>query len=158
MSKNIKLSAPWVTYFRKLEALFGEDPDIDVRLDEDKYIITLYVKGNDKADALNQLLPYKKEFGGVTVGINVVPANEDDLSKEDLFSIAFRGNPAFSYMTSIDGILSNRFTYVVFKNKVVQFYNDNLGDVHGFCSTLYQDLAKEIFENEKGFYYCTDIE
>ena len=51
-------------------------------------------------------------------------------------------------------------TYVVFKNCVVQFFNDNLNDCHGLISTLYQDIAAEIFEdaNLNGVYYNTDVE
>ena len=26
---DVKLSSPWVLYYRKLEALFGNDPDIE---------------------------------------------------------------------------------------------------------------------------------
>jgi len=49
---------------------------------------------------------------------------------------------------------------VVFKNCVVQFFNDNLNDAHGVISTLYQNIAAEIFEdaNLPGVHYCTDVE
>lgn len=52
----------------------------------------------------------------------------------------------------------NSFTYVVFEKEVVQYWNDNLADYNGLTSTLYQDLAKEIFEdaNLDGVYFCTD--
>jgi hypothetical protein len=54
-------------------------------------------------------------------------------------------------------------TYVVFKNRVVQFFNDNLNDPHGVISTLYQDIADEIFADmpyqaHGGIAYCTDVE
>ena len=42
----------------------------------------------------------------------------------------------------------NSFTYVVFEKEVVQYWNDNLGDINGLRSTLYQDLAKEIFADD----------
>lgn len=55
------------------------------------------------------------------------------------------------------------FTYVVFKNCVVQFFNDNLNDPHGIVSTLYQDIAAEIFADmpfpqDGGICFCTDTE
>ena len=53
------------------------------------------------------------------------------------------------------------FTYVVFKNCVVQFFNDNLNDPHGVLSTLYQDIAREVFGDcgmAGGVAYCTDVE
>jgi hypothetical protein len=49
---------------------------------------------------------------------------------------------------------------VVFVPKVVQYYTDNLGDINGFRTTLYQELAKELFgesELTRGVYFCTDI-
>ena len=50
--------------------------------------------------------------------------------------------------------------YVVFKNCVVQFFNDNLNDAHGLISTLYQDIAADILDGPGtiGVYYCTDVE
>ena len=157
MSKNVKLAAPWVTYFRKIEALFGADPDVDVRLDEEKKVITLYVSGEDKADAIAQLLPFQKEFGNVTVQINVVPANREEYQTIDLINLAFKGNPNLSYIETVDGIFSNKINYVVFKNEVVQYFNDNLNDIHGLTSTLYQDIAKDIFGTNKDVCFCTDV-
>ena len=51
-------------------------------------------------------------------------------------------------------------TYVVFKNCVVQFFNDNLNDCHGIVSTLYQDIASEVFGDAgvTNVYYNTDVE
>ena len=34
---EVKLSSPWVLYYRKLEALFGNDPDIEVEFDADAH-------------------------------------------------------------------------------------------------------------------------
>jgi hypothetical protein len=79
-----------------------------------------------------------------------------------LFETAFSGNPAFAYVVAPaqDGYNYIDFTYVVFKNCVVQFFNDNLNDCHGLISTLYQDIAEEIFEDSDlaGVHYNTDIE
>jgi hypothetical protein len=59
-----------------------------------------------------------------------------------------------------DGVWFFSATYVVFKNCVVQFFNDNLNDCHGIISTLYQDIAAEIFEDADlhNVYYNTDVE
>ena len=46
--------------------------------------------------------------------------------------------------------------YVVFENKVVQFFNDDLSDIHGNKSTLYQEIAKDIFGDCDNIYFCTD--
>ncbi len=41
---QIKLSAPWFNYFKKIEALFGRDPEIEVVYDEEDNDIRLYVE------------------------------------------------------------------------------------------------------------------
>ena len=72
MQDNFKLSSPWVTLYREIEAMFGEDPDIKVEYvagDGNDPIIKLYVEGQDKADAIAKILPETYEFGGVTVSV-----------------------------------------------------------------------------------------
>ena len=81
----------------------------------------------------------------------------------ELFETAFEKNPAFAYVVAPaqDGYFYIDFCYVVFKNCVVQFFNDNLNDAHGLVSTLYQDIANELFAEAAGLecvHYCTDIE
>ncbi len=156
MSEVLKLSAPWVEYYRKINALFGEDPDILVQYEEDENIINLRVTGQDKADALTQILPTEKAFGNVIVKINVIPANKVS-TKLEVFKKAFEGNPIFSYAVAVDtGMSSNTFNYFVFKHRICSFFNDNLGDVNGNYNALYEDVAKEIFEDAGGILFCTD--
>lgn len=151
------LVSPWVDYYRQLEALFGDDPDIMINYKEDDNIITLWVDGMEKADALAQLLPTEKTFGNVTIRIEVVPANTEP-SKLELFRRAFEGNPAYSYALSIGGIASNDFNYLVFRNKVVQYPADNLNDINGNKSTLYENIARDVFDDPEGIMFCTDTE
>ena len=155
---EVKLSSPWVTYYRKLEALFGADPAIKVVFDEDDLNIKLYVDDADKADALSRLLPPVKDFGNVNVKVTVIPANGEVTPRINLVAAAFKDNPALSYIARVpDGIYNNPINYVVFKNKVVQFYNDQLDDVHGNVSTLYETIAEDVLGQDEGVYFCTDI-
>ena len=157
MSEVTKLTPPWVEYYNKVNALFGQDPDILVEYDEDERIINLKVNGQDKADALMQLLPTEKWFGNIVVKVNVIPANKMP-QKIDLFKKAFEGNPIFSYAISVDtGMTSNTFNFVVFKHLICQIWQDNLGDINGNVTTLYEDLAREIFEDVDGILYNTDM-
>jgi len=48
-------------------------------------------------------------------------------------------------------------TYVLFKNKVVQYFIDNIGDYNGMKSTLYEDIARDIFEDVDGVFFCTAL-
>lgn len=152
--KNVKLSPPWIVFYEEIEALFREDPAVKVDYDGDTNEIKLYVEGAEKADALTQLLPAEKTFGNITVKVTVIPANMEGPSRLQLFQKAFEGNPAFVYIHESSGIFD--FDYVVFKAKVVQYESDNTGDLNGLTSTLYQDIAKDVFEDVSGVFFCTE--
>ncbi|MBQ6359565.1 MAG: hypothetical protein IJJ25_00240 [Lachnospiraceae bacterium] len=155
--EKIKLSPPWLTLYHEIDCLFRDDSEVNVSYDEETYEIKLYVDNNAKAQALTALLPNEKVFGNISVKITVVPANQNNLTKADLFQEAFSGNPAFSYAKAVDSIMAPNFTYVVFAKKVVQFYNDNIGDIHGLESTLFQTIAKDVFKDDAQIKFCTDI-
>lgn len=154
----LNISSPWVTYYRKLEALFGEDPDImvDFEYDENESpVVKLYVTGADKAEALAKILPVERTFGNVTVNTIIVPSNREE-TKADVFVKAFTGNPAFSYGVTVDNPFVHGVGYVVFRNKVVQFFNDDISDVNGFETTLYENIADDVFGDNAGVFFCTD--
>lgn len=154
----VKLSAPWVIFYRKINALFEEDKDIMVVYDGDNYTVSLYVNNEAKANALTSLLPEEKEYGNVKLKIRVVPADDSGAGTAlgEKFEIAFAENPALSYITTAPYPFDN-MTYVVFRKEVVQFFTDDIGDAHGVCSTLYQDIAREVFGEQTGVYFCTDV-
>lgn len=158
---NIKLAPPWITYVSEVEQMFKYDPEVHVVYDNDAKSLKLYVDEEIKADALALLLPDKKDYGTVTLTISVIPANKPDhkinyTSVEDVYNSAFNMNPVCSFVKTITGIFSNNLVYVVFAKRVVQYFNDDLGDIYGQRSTLYESIAKNIFCPQEGVYYCTD--
>lgn len=154
--ENIKMVSPWIGYYKEIKSLFQEDSTVKVKYDDSKNTIKLYVEDEEKADALAQLLPNRKVFGNITVNIDVIPANKVETPKIDLFRKAFEGNGAVAYIETVDNASSNAFHFVVFQPEIVQYYNDDLSDINGLRSTLYQDIAKEIFGEREGIYFCTD--
>lgn len=170
---KLQLVSPWVNVYHELNALFREDRDVTVIFDEEGTEVKLYVNGTEKAEALEKLLPESKKFGNVTLTITVIPANPESsycqtpyrrqpysvrrLANEtqELFLAAFRDNPAFSFTDKVN-LQTNEVIYVVFRNEVVQYYNDDLGDCYGQCSTLYQNIAADVFEPIDNVHYCTD--
>lgn len=155
-TQKVKLAPPWITYVNELIALFGGDSDIKTDYDEENKVFSMFVDGQIKADAIAKLLPAEKEFGAVKLKIKVIPSNEKE-TKETLFKNAFAGNPNFSYALTVADIFTNPVTYVVFKKLIVQFFNDDLSDVNGNCTTLLHEVAKDIFD-EDGVFYCIDKE
>ena len=163
---RMKISPPWVTVIHKIEALFGGDPQIVLTPNyegKDPSII-LSCNNGDKVTALQQILPSKFEFGNVALNIDIegTPSDIAFRTKKDLFDTVFAGNPVYAYSVSPvdDGAYWFSMVYVVFKNCVVQFFNDNLDDCHGIISTLYQDIAKDILAGTavNGVYFNTDVE
>ena len=159
-TSKVKMYSPWVVFANQMKALFAKDPDVKVEYDSEMQTITLYVDDVDKADALMKILPMTKDFGTTKIYIRVIPANEN--SGEYLarcFELAFMGNEAFSHLTTVpDAFMSNPLSYCTFKKEVVQYPNDNIFDEHGICSTLYQNLAHDIFGDVGGVFFCTDTE
>ena len=163
---RLKMSPPWVTYVNKLQALFDGDPQIAFNVDyngEDGPSVVLACNNGDKVAALLKILPEEVEFGNVVlkVGVDGQVSNLAFTSAKAIYDTAFSGNPAFAYCVAPaqEGYYFVDFTYVVFKNCVVQFFNDNLNDAHGLISTLYQEIADDVLLNTfHGVYYCTDVE
>lgn len=163
---RLKISPPWVTYINKVQALFDGDPQIacNVKWNAPNPAITLACNNGDKVAALLQILPTEVKFGNIVLKVNVdgIPSNRAFVNKKELFEVAFEKNPAFAYAVAPanDGYNWFDMVYVVFKNYVVQFFNDNLNDCHGVISTLYQNIAEEVLTGEsvQGVYFNTDVE
>jgi DNA-directed RNA polymerase subunit RPC12/RpoP len=158
MKNKTNLSSPWVSYYHKLCAFFRSDPNVEVKFDEENDKIELYVTGDDKYLALTAIMPDQISFGNVTIAIDIIPANKiRSKSKAELIKDALTGNGLYSNVLDIQVPgASNKFTYVMFEPKVVHYWDDNLGDPHGNVTTLAQDLAKDIFTNLDGVFYCTE--
>ena len=166
--ENVRLGLmpPWTEYINKLQALFDGDPEIAFNNDYDSsspsVVIATY--NPDKAAALMQLLPEEKVFGNNTLKIGIdcdKISNRAFANPKELFETVFYKNPALAYVVNTDGYWFIPLTYVVFANRVVQFYNDNLNDPHGVVSTLYQEIAKEVFADARFNFsvaYCTALE
>lgn len=155
---KVGLSSPWVIFYREVNELFKHDPEVHVVFDEENLEIKLYVDNGNKASALSVLLPEEKEFGNVKLKITVVPANVFGELDGNLFAVAFNGNPIVSYVKQIRDIWYPVLSYVVFRKRVVQYYTDNLRDINGYTSTLYQEIAKDVFGEKDGVSFCTDTE
>ena len=156
MSK-LNLSSPWEIYFHEIEELFGYDPEIELEIDREKMTVKFFVQNSSKAEALEKLIPAEKKFGNVIVRNTIVPANDGD-SLISLYARAFFGNPVFVYTAHSDDDTGFSADYVVFENEVVQFFCDSLADVNGNRSTLYQDIAEDVFKDHDGVFFCTDEE
>lgn len=154
----LKLSSPWEIFYKELDILFSKDDDVSIVYDTDEQIITMYVQDGTKATALMEILPEELHFGNIVVTLNIVSANKGrSRSMGSVYEDAFWGNPIVEDIRTYEGIMSNPITYVIFRKEVVQYWNDDIGDANGICSTLYQDIAYRVFEETQGVYFCTSM-
>lgn len=162
---KLKLSPPWVLYYKKLNALFEYDEDVLVIYDEDEMEIKLYCSNNNKSEALSLLLPNTISFGDVELKITVIPSNEKTNkvkitinNPETAIYVLFNTNN--DYVESVEVIPTpfGKFTYVIFVKEVVQYFEDDLSDFYGIKSTLCENIAREIFKDIDGVFFCTSID
>lgn len=160
---RMNLIAPWVKYYRELDALFKNDDSIVVIYDEEKIEVKIYVNDYEKGIALGKYIPMEKEFGEVVLKINIIFANQkkdkyirntDTIKIYEDFDYIFMTNHCISNIKVIKSPLGI-FTYIIFKKEVVQYFNDNISDIDGKYSTLYEDIARDIFINTEGVFFCT---
>lgn len=155
--KITQLSAPWETYYKKLQALLGDDPEISLKFDKAAGVIKIYVDNAKKADALDRLLIARKVFGNVKINITVIPSNKVYHGEyEDLYDCAFDGNPVFvgtQYASLPEG---GDLSYVIWSREVAQFFNDNLADYQGNQTMLYEQIARDVLKYEPAVYHCTE--
>ena len=151
--KQLEMSAPWEILHEKIKALFEQDSDIIVLSDGSSKTITIIVDehAKDKQIAIMSIMPRYKVFGNVTVKIVVRSSDEPDM--HDILDRAFMDNPAVEDVVTLIRPFGD-CTFVVFEPKVVQYYTDDLGTPDGFTSTLYQDIAADIFDLD-GVGFCT---
>ena len=152
---GMKLVSPWVNFFREIEALFAKDNEVRVVMNEEVPEVKIFVENARKADAIAYLLPEEKDFGNVKLKITVVPANDGIQSKFDAIQEAFIGNPVLSYVWQAKTPFGE-FDYVVFDADVVQYFNDDMRDVNGNKSTLYQEIAKDVIGEDANLCFCTE--
>lgn len=153
--ERVFLSPPWIEYAREIYILFGMDPEIQITYDPDEVSIKLYINNAEKAAAIEQILPIEKIFGNVTLKITVIPSNTQD-ALVDIYRKAFNGNPIFKEALVDTSPMSAGLTYVMFAREVVQFFNDQLNNPDSMKSALYEDIARDVFENASGVFFNTE--
>lgn len=156
MNNQMKITSPWITYVNQVKCLFADDFDVTCEYNDDKKELILMVSDLNRVDALAKLIPTKKNFGGVTLHISVIPANKETSSFAELVEKAMDGNPHFSQLIKVPMQDGKSFNYLMFEPEVAQYWNDNLADPNGNVSTTYADLAQDVFGVVPGTFFATD--
>lgn len=155
---GIQLAPPWIAHYHKIQAFFEKDPNVKVTYNNDDYTVTIAVIGYDKAEAITRLVKPEVVFGNIILKVRVVLVNIESADIIDIFKTAFSGNPTVVSAEKVNLPGTDSVNQVMFRKEVVQFFNDDIGDAYGVESTLFENIANDVFvyPNEP-VYYSTDI-
>jgi hypothetical protein len=104
------------------------------------------------------VLPERKEFGNVTLEIEVVPDNEDELTVADHLRRAFAGNLVLRDVVEYPVVPSGpSMAFALFAPEVVQIECDNAASPYGIVTTTYEGVAKDVL-NVEGVMIASEIE
>ena len=113
------------------------------RLFEDAPSLAIRVTNAIKADALAQIVPTEMQFGNVTLGIAVIPANEE-ATDEQVWRWAFDGNPALAG-TDVEALPDGSpATFALFAPECAQWFADDLTNPLGLQTKTYEQIARDV--------------
>lgn len=144
MDDNLSLLSPWMVYVNRVKVLFAGDDEVTVKYDDESTTLSLLVDNHDKAEALSTLLPLSKEFGNVTLDINVVPCNSEQ-SEADLYRKAFKDNRVLFDVAEGYGPAGD-IAYALFVPEIIQLREDDISQFDGLTTITYAELAKSVLE------------
>lgn len=158
---GVGLSPPDVTYYNLLKYSVGDDKHVKVapyvQVSDALAVVTLYVKGASKARALATLLNQNVTIGNIQIivtiatssGITVEPILEPLTPRqiERLFRTAFDSNKLYKFV-ALKELFGNVFVYPVFKDAVIQFYNDDLSDYYSNYNNVAAFVFREVLKKE----------
>ena len=138
------LLSPWMIYVNRVMTLFADDDEVNIEYDDENVVLTLRVDNHNKADALFALMPSEKEFGNVTLKVNVVPCNNDE-REEDMYRRAFEGNPVLNAVAEGYGPAGD-VSYALFVPEIIQLKEDDISQFDGLTTLTYAELAKSVLD------------
>lgn len=141
---------PWYDYVKKIELFFKKDPDIYIEFNCASYVLDIYTNNQFKAAALQYFLPTCVDFETVEIDININSLiNEKTYNPEYItpyghLSLLAQDNPIFVSVNLND---FTNIVEVIFSATIIH-YGENK-------STLYENIAREIFHPDNTIIYTT---
>jgi hypothetical protein len=156
-NKKLTLEAPWNTYRKMINALFEYDPEIEVGdvvdtigIESVDYTIDIKIKNHRKFEALQKLLPVRKDFGSVKVAIYIYDMENNETNDIEMFKDLFRDNPIVSNFEKVKLPDGSERNFVCFRPEVIQFYDDDISDCYRNYNGLAEDIARAVFGDRAG--------
>ena len=135
MKKFSKLS-PIYGYESKIECVFGDDPDIEIDLEDYNNRIVFTISDPYKFKMLPELLGRTKRFGWKLVYLDYYYSGDqwelekiehikDMFNKAEYISKLWERNPHFDSVKEFQ-VWGGSFWYVCFKREIVRFYEEDM--------------------------------
>lgn len=161
--EKVNLEAPWLSFAKKIKYTYGLGEHItvnDLIKNGDGYTLTISVRDDSVAAALEVVLPKTQNFGGVVIAIvifnstgNIVPETRTDYeytpeTLANIFKIALSSNPLFIGSVLTEGKLSEITlgnigdVVIIIKREIVLFSNDDISDLCG----NFTEVAAKVFQ------------
>ena len=162
---KFRKEAPWYAFRKKVNALFGDDPDIrvgEIYESDDgftDFAFDVEVRNHEKFLALDRVMPKVKTYGNVRLGIVLFDEENSENEGDDavvLFRTIFADNPILKDIKVAADHTGTVHGYVRFQPEVIQYFDDDISDYNGNWSGLAMDIAREIFaDSSRGVHFCT---
>lgn len=157
MEKKLNLVAPWIEFYHEVEALFSRDSEVSVKFNNETNELYIYVDGNQKkAEAIEYIMPRERIFGNVTVEVKVIPSNKPIDNVKDALTYAFEDSPIFRGYREEETPFGT-FKYAIFSPAVLQYFNDDTGDIDGKRTATIEDVAREILCLGDNVHICSAL-
>ena len=137
-------ASPWVVFARKVESLYQYDDEVAVEFDSNVPKLTLLVENSVKAASMSKIIGTKREFGNVTLEIEIVPAN-DEPTISQVIRQAFDGNPVLSNVIEVDDH-GGMDTFALFAPAIAQFRSDDISSPYGITTMTYEQIARDVLD------------
>lgn len=160
------LSPPQYGLWREIKGSFGASPNVQVKeIYEENGVNIIDIVGSD-ADVCNGLayvMTLSYNFGGIKVTVRILDKGgnqytapilkEGENAAEVLkkhFQNALQGNPYFSRVLDISSGFVGVYVWIEFQPKVIQFWNDNIGDYYGNNNYVAADVFSGVCRSDFG--------
>lgn len=158
---NPKISAPWITYAHKVNAVLSADPDITVDIgdaDVSGGFLTIEIISTDyiKYLALQEILNQPEPISGVRIDLRFTYTGTDRDRRISMLKAALSGNRYFNSVlqTSDPRDETVKYTFALFNNEIVQYFNDDISDYYGCDNMVPEDLFREILKDDPEIRLC----
>ena len=161
MSENPSMSAPWIAYAHKVIAAFEKDPDVTVDIGDADVsggflTIEIICKNYVKYLALQEILKRPEPISNVRIDMVFTYSGTERDKQISLYETALGGNPYFNSVIQLSDPREEtvKYTFALFNNEIVQYFDDDISDYYGCNNMVPEDLFREVLKDDPEIRMC----